>query len=60
MMTSWCRKDILTIHKNSLSLCQGLCSENMFYSEVKAPDKANQSLVAARRNLVDDNAFKNA
>jgi hypothetical protein len=41
------QKRYLTIHKNSLSLCQGLCSENMFYSEVKAPDKANDNLKSA-------------
>lgn len=32
------QKRYLTIHKNSLSLCQGLCAENMFYSDTIAPD----------------------
>lgn len=41
------QKRYLTIHKNSLCLCQGLCSENMFYSEVKAPDKNSENLKSA-------------
>ena len=41
------QKRYLTIHKNSLSMCQGLCAENMFYSEVKPPDKSSDSLKAA-------------
>jgi hypothetical protein len=27
----------VTIHKDNLSLCQGICAENLFYSEVKNP-----------------------
>mgnify|MGYP003493814766 CR=1 FL=1 len=27
----------VNIHKDCLSLCQGICAENLFYSEVKDP-----------------------
>lgn len=30
----------VNIHKDCLSLCQGLCAENLFYSEVKEPPGA--------------------
>lgn len=33
----------ITIHKNSISMCQGLCSENLFYSELKSPEKSNDT-----------------
>ena len=34
----------LNIHKDSLSLCQGLCAENLFYSEVKSPPNTDLEL----------------
>jgi len=27
----------VNIHKDSISLCQGICAENLFYSEIKDP-----------------------
>lgn len=37
-------KRYLTIHKNSVSLCQGLCAENLFFSELRAPEKSGENL----------------
>lgn len=41
------QKRYLTIHKDSVSLCQGLCSENSFYSELREPEKSQKNLKAA-------------
>lgn len=40
------QRRFLTIHKNSVSLCQGLCAENMFYSELAPPDDKSSKLKA--------------
>lgn len=34
----------VNIHKDSLSNCQGLCAENLFHSEIKAPLQSNIEL----------------
>jgi hypothetical protein len=36
----------LTIHKNSIGMCQGLCAENSFYSELKSPKGTDDKLKA--------------
>ena len=33
----------VNIHKSSLSLCQGICAENLFYSEIKDPPNSDSN-----------------
>jgi len=35
------KSQYVNIHKESLSMCQGLCAENLFYSEIKSPPNAD-------------------
>lgn len=36
------RTNYVNIHKDSLSLCQGLCAENLFYSVMESPPENNE------------------
>lgn len=33
----------INIHKDSLSVCQGVCAENLFHTELKDPKKADEN-----------------
>ncbi len=33
----------INIHKDNLALCQGICAENLFFTEVKDPSGASAS-----------------
>lgn len=36
------RKMYVNIHKDSVSVCEGVCAENLFHTGIKDPEKAEQ------------------
>lgn len=36
----------ICIHKDNISICEGLCAENLFHTELKDPEKNDENIKA--------------
>ena len=37
------KKMYVNIHKSNIALCEGVCAENLFHTEIKDPDKKDSA-----------------